>query len=245
MAVRNIDPGWSGMDGTFGGYVLAAAVDGVALPGYRPQSVTLAFISTVHPGEVDVRVEPLHRGRSTASVRVELHQGGRLRAHGLGSLVRAEPADETTPRWEPPPAPVRPGPDDVTAYEPTFGRLPYLDQLDLRGVGEDSLDDGATAWVRVKGHVADDLSPHAVLALYLDVMPPGVFSADPPPTFVPSLELTAHYSPRASSATPGSWCSVNNRTSWVAPGYCVDECELRDREGHVVAQLRQGRQVRW
>jgi acyl-CoA thioesterase len=245
VAVRQIDPGWSGMDGTFGGYVLATAVDGVALPGYRPQSVTLAFVSTVHPGEVDVRVEELHRGRSTASLRIELHQGGRLRAHGLGSLVRAEPPGETAPRWESPANPVQPGPEDVTAYAPAFGRLPYLDQLDLRGVGQDSLADGATAWVRVDGPVADDLGPYAVLALYLDVMPPGVFSADPPPSFVPSLELTAHFSPRAGTATPRDWYSVNNRTSWVAPGYCVDECALRDHEGHLVAQLRQGRQVRW
>lgn len=244
MATHVLDPAWIGVEGIFGGYVLAvavAAVDTRAFPGYRPQSVTLAFVSTLQPGDVEIVAEPLHAGRSTGSVRIALVQDGRLRAHGIGSLVRQDHA----PVWETPCAPLATRPEHTDPYVASYGKLPYLDQLDLHGVGRDSMSGGATAWVRTRGEAGDGLSSHARLALYLDVMPPGMFAAEPRPRFVPSLELTAHFSPRAAFAgREDEWFSVCNRTVWASEAFCVDECELRDHEGHLVAQLRQGRQVR-
>ena len=73
-----------------------------------------------------------------------------------------------------------------------------------------------------------------------------MFALDRPPRFVPSIEFSAHFSPRAVLATdPCQWFLLNNRTVWSAPDYCVDESVLHDVEGHVVAQVRQGRAVRW
>jgi acyl-CoA thioesterase len=229
------------MDGIFGGYVMATAVDVVRLGGFRPQSVSLAFVSTLRAGDVDVVVDPLHRGRSSASLRIELHQGGRLRAHGTGSLVRTD-AD---PVWEPAPEPQAEGPDDWPPYDPPHRELAYLDRLDVRGIATGSLSDGVRAWVRTRGDAGAELSSAARLALYLDVLPPGLFLAEPRPAFVPSLDLTVHFSSRVQRDDgPGSWSLVSNRTVWSSDQYCVDEATVNDREGHLVAMLRQGRQVR-
>jgi hypothetical protein len=45
---------------------------------------------------------------------------------------------------------------------------------------------------------------------------------------------------------PGTgWLHVTNRTLWASDGFCVDESTLHDRDGRPLAQLRQGRAVRW
>lgn len=241
MTQTRLDAGWNGLDGIVGGYVLAVAVDHARLDGFRPQSVTMAFVSTVRAGDCEVVVDELHTGRSSASLRLELSQEGRLRAHGLASMVR----HDGDPIWEPPPAPVDRDPVCTPPWEPPHLRLPYLDHFEVRSLGVGSVAGGERVWMRTRTDDVDDLTPHARLVLHLDVLPPGLFSAPGPPSFVPSLEMTAHFSPRAASAgAPGEWLVAANRTVWSSGGYCVDEGTLHTREGHLVAQLRQGRQVR-
>ena len=242
MERRHLDEGWSGVDGLFGGAVMATAVDIARLTGFRPQSVTLAFLSTLRAGDLDAVALRIHEGRSSASLRLELHQDGRLRAHGIASMVRVDAA----PTWEYPVTPTDTAPDDAPPYVPRHRPLAYLDRLDVRAVGPDSLDDGTGAWVRARAGAADGLSPFARLALYLDVLPPGLFATEPQPAFVPSLELTAHFSPRAQEAgRADAWAWVHHRTIWASDSYCVDESVLHDVAGRLVAMQRQGRQVRW
>jgi hypothetical protein len=246
MERRHVDDGWGGVAGLFGGVVMAAAVDIARLTGFRPQSVTLAFVSTLRAGDLDAVALPVHEGRSSASLRLELHQDGRLRAHGIASMVRID----ESPTWEysdaAPDTVQDTGPDDAPPYVPRHRPLAYLDRLDVRADGPDSLGDGTGAWVRARAGAADGLSPFARLALYLDVLPPGLFATDPQPAFVPSLELTAHFSPRAQQAgRADAWTRVHHRTLWASDSYCVDESVLQDVAGRPVAMQRQGRHVRW
>lgn len=234
-------PEWLGMEAVFGGSVLAAVVDTATLDGLHPQSLNAAFVSSVHPGRAEISTEVLHRGRSTASMRLALVQGDRLRVHASASLV---PRDRELV-WDPP---TDPGPwGDPEASPPLVPRhrpLPYAEHLDLRRVGQDTLEDGATAWVRMRE--SDGLGPHGRAALLLDVLPPGLFAREPAPGFVPSIDFSVHFSPRAALAIdPGAWFLVNNRTVWSAVDYCVDQSVLHDRDGHLLAQVRQGRAVRW
>jgi len=243
VTTRRLGPTWVGMEGIFGGYVLAAAVDAAVLEGYRPLSVTLGFVSTVQPGEVDMQVEEVHRGRSTASLRIVMVQDGRLRAHCVVSMVRAG----GEPCWEPQVDPTQWGtPEQSPVLVPNHRPLPYMDNLDLRRIGVDTMADGAAAWVCATTESGVELNPYARIALYLDVLPPGLFSLESRPTFIPSLEMTAHFSTRAALASaPEEWFAVRNKTMWSSKEYCVDECTLHNRAGTLVAQLRQGRAVRW
>jgi hypothetical protein len=239
-----LDPGWTGVEGVFGGHLLGVAVDAARRPGYRVQALSLSFVSSVHPGPVEVSTEPVHQGRSTATVRLSLSQTGRVRVHGLASLVRALVSAEPAQRWEAEPAPVRPGPEAAPPHVAAYGPLAYLDRLEVRSAGAASLADGTTLWVRAVDPAASGLMAPGLLASYLDVAPPGLFAAHPPPRFVPSLDLTVHLSSRVEHADVGEWFSVHNRTLW-SDTFGVDDCELRDVGGHLLALLRQGRQARW
>jgi acyl-CoA thioesterase len=76
------------------------------------------------------------------------------------------------------------------------------------------------------------------------VLPPGLFALDEPPAFVPTIDFTVHFAPRLGDVARG-WHHVGNRTVWATRDYCVDESTLHDREGRLLAQIRQGRTIRW
>jgi acyl-CoA thioesterase len=239
----DFDPGWLGMEAVFGGTVLAAVADAAVLDGFHAQSLTATFVSAVRPGPAAIRTEVLHRGRSTASVRLVLVQEDRPRVLATASLVPPggrmvwDPSVDVSGAGDPVHAPVL-----VPRHRP----LPYAERLELRQVGEDSLSGGSTAWVRMRAGEDHGLGAHGRVALYLDVLAPGLFSQPVPPRFVPSIEFSAHFSPRAAGAVdPAEWFLVTNTTVWSTDSYCVDESELRDRDGRLVAQVRQGRAVRW
>lgn len=240
MTARPFDPAWLGVEGVFGGFVLGRVVEAAgAGDGFVPQSVTVHFVSLVREGEADLRVETLHRGRATVSRRIELRQDGRLRAHGLASLVPA--AQE--PLWEPDvdTGPWR-SPDTWPAPDPD-PRLPFSALFDVRVVGDWSLDGGSAAWVRLRRDVA--LGPHAVAAVLLDLLPPGLLTTERPAVFVPTVDFTVHFVPCLDAAVASSWVVVTNRTVWAAHDVCVDESALYTAGGRLLAQLRQGRTVRW
>jgi len=252
MVSTTFAPSWFGIDGIFGGYVLAAIVEAAdRVEGFSPQSVTMDFAAAVQPGEVQIVASTLHAGRRTAMVRVELGQDKRVRAQAIGSLVpsgqevtwvrRRDPSSWGDPETSPP---------LVAAHR----ELAYGGHLDIREVGSSTLEHGAAAWVRMTatpdqhGH----LGPHAQVALLLDVLAPGVFALHPPPAFVPTVEFTVHFSPLVGGADwhmaegeSSAWYLITNRTVWATDQVCVDESRLYDRQGRVAAQVRQGRSIRW
>ena len=123
--------------------------------------------------------------------------------------------------------------------------LPYSDHLDVRACAPHTLEDGASAWVRML-RAPDRMGPHGVASILLDVLPPGLFARDEPPFFVPTIDFTVHFSPQLAEADLATgWLHVANRTLWASDGFCVDESTLHDRAGRPLAQIRQGRAVRW
>ena len=98
------------------------------------------------------------------------------------------------------------------------------------------------AWVRLVR--PQELGAHGLAAVFLDVLPPGLFTLDQPPFFVPTIDFTIHFAPRLGDVGTG-WHYVTNRTVWATRDYCVDESTLHDRDGHPLAQIRQGRTIKW
>lgn len=244
MASTSFESHWLGVKGIFGGYVLGRIVDEADwVDGFRPQALSLTFFSAVQPGAVKMSVETLHRGRSTVSLRLELSQGGRVRVHAIASLVPigqvvtwSRRADPTT--WgDPESAPVLVSPHRT---------LSYGDHLDVRKVGVDTLEAGAMAWVRMTAAPAEhgNLGPHGIASVLLDVLPPGLFALAEPPAFVPTVDFTVHFS-TCLAGLQDDWFLVRNRTVWATRDFCVDESELHARDGRVLAQVRQGRAIRW
>jgi acyl-CoA thioesterase len=238
------EPAWLGMDGVFGGFALGRVVDEAdVVEGFAPQAVTAHFVSAVRAGPVDVAVTPVHRGRATASVRMEMRQEGRARVHAVASLVPcggggdflfAGTAD-TAPWGEP---------EECPPYVPRYRPLAYDEHLEVRTVGAATLAGGARAWVRLARPRTVPLRPRGVAALLLDVLPPGLFALDDPPFFVPTIDFTVHFAPGMGDIA-ADWHLVTNRTLWATRDYCVDESTLHDRTGRPLAQIRQGRAIRW
>ncbi|TBL36914.1 MULTISPECIES: thioesterase family protein [unclassified Micromonospora] len=235
---------WLGMQGIFGGFVLGRIVDAAdSVDGFAPQAVTMHFVAGVRPGPVQVTTETLHRGRATASVRITLSQQDRARVHAMASLV---PVGQRF-RWRRREDPAAWGdPETLPAYVPRHRPLAYSAQLDVRTGSAASLADGTSAWVRIapEAELGEALGPHAVASIFLDALPPGLFTLAPPPHFVPSVDFTVHFAPDVGDVA-GAWHHVVNRTVWSTEDFCVDESTLHDRAGNPIAQLRQGRAIQW
>ena len=244
MAETVFDERWQGVDGIFGGFVLACFVEEAAtVEGYSPMSITVNFVSTISAGPADVTTTVLHRGRSTASLRIEVHQGGRLRAHATSVAVPG--AREVS--W----SRVHDlshllAPEDSPLRENLPHRMPFYDNLEIRATGPFTKELGSSAWIRVTNEatVRDLGSARAVAAVVLDALPPSLLAGTPRATYVPTVEFTAHFSPALGDFGTG-WYHATNEMIWTDDSYCVEESTLCLPDGRVVAQVRQSRSVRW
>jgi acyl-CoA thioesterase len=103
-----------------------------------------------------------------------------------------------------------------------------------------------SAWVRFReppGSVGVNTT-EGVLVTLLDVMPPGLFAAEPKPWFVPTLSFSAHFG-QIDDLDVGDWMFVTHSTAWATSSLCVDESSVWDQAGQLRAQSRQVRSVRW
>lgn len=73
-----LDPGWSVREALHGGYLEVPVVRAVLAesPHPHPVAVTVDFLAAPRPGEAEIVVEPLRAGRTVATFRAVLAQGG-------------------------------------------------------------------------------------------------------------------------------------------------------------------------
>ncbi len=236
---------WRGLDGIYGGYVLARVVESVqVVDGFEPMSVSIQFTGAVREVESDLRVNVLHHGGSTAAVGVELVQG-HPRLTAFGKLGRGQ-----TERILDFPFDVSalPDPESLTPYEFSAGAMAYETFLDHRMI--DDTDGARTqrtqAWIRFdeSTHQAPELGRHGLAAIFLDAQTPGLFYSDTPPVFVPTVDFTIHFAPGV-DFDRHAWHYVTQTTMWATKQFCVEESKLYDRTGIFLAQVRQTRRVVW
>lgn len=235
---------WKGKEGLFGGKVVAMLAEAVTsapeVGRLELASLWAEFSGSVVPGPVEQRVEVLHAGRSTATVRAALVQDGRSRASGVAKLVASGGALSTGTRSIPP----APGPDDVADLEAPWGRLDYDVKLQIKLVEQSVVDGVITtrAWIRVRPDHGADLGAGGVEAVLLDLLPPGLFFTDRVPAFVPTVDFALQTNPSA-RARAGEWYWGEMRTEWADEEFCAETGEIRRADGTFVARGTQTRRI--
>lgn len=237
-----LDPGWAVGGKPHGGYLLRTAV-AAALDAEHPHplAVSAHYVSSPEPGQLNIDVERVRRGRRVTTSRVRLTQGGVARVEVLLSAGSLGPDER--PHWSSPG-----GPPDLPALQ-TCPRIPsigptgrvvgYFDHVDAR------LDPATTRWATgdPQGHAevrgwmrrADGVDADLLdLLVFCDAMPPVTFDLGLM-GWVPTLELTVHL--RALPA-PG-WLRVVQRARLLQDGWLDEECEVWDSRDNLVAQARQ------
>jgi acyl-CoA thioesterase-2 len=153
----------------FGGELLGQAIvaAGRSMPGKRVKSVQTIFARAAMASEpVDIRVEPMHEGRSFGSATITFSQGERLCAR---SLVLVDVAEPDLVRHQPQ-MPAVPTPDAgaavvLPAAGPEAIVVGDVDVADAAQVGPPTLQ----LWVRFQGAPSDDPNlARALLAFATD-----------------------------------------------------------------------------
>ncbi len=234
--------GWSVGGGINGGYLLSIIGRAAAetLPEHPdPFVVSAHYLSASTAGPAQLRTRVLRTGGSTATVRIELSQGGILRVAATATSGRLAGLDRevATTAQELELAPRDQclstdfAPPELQEIAPLMSRFEMLFDPSCVGwaMGRPSGRGELKAWFRLE----EQPSPLSLL-LALDALPPVTFDLGRP-GWAPTIELTAHV--RALPA-PG-WLKIGQRTRNVAGGMFEEDCEVWDSAGRLVAQARQ------
>jgi acyl-CoA thioesterase len=247
-----IDPGWAVIDGAApnGGYLMAVAARAMRAPVDLPDPVTLTahFLAPPEPGEVEVEVEVVRRGRRHATVAARLVQDGRECTRLLGTFGDLAAADGPTRVDLAPPAlpPVEDCVDATTrgrerAAQGGYPAPPILQRFDHRmpealitwadgapsGRGEMG---GYLRWA--DGAEMDTLG----LLAAVDCYPPAVFNSGQAGLgWVPTIELTVHVRGRPAPGYLAAWLT----TQAITRGYLEEDGQVWDAAGNLVALSRQ------
>ena len=251
MSEYTIDPGqidarWIGYQGLFGGFVAALLVDtAVSESSYRMVSFSANFVSGVGLGDMLVKVDQLHRGRSTQLSRITLTSNDRTCIYASAEFVQGLP--ETEHRHEgwvqrQSPAPL---PDEWLDHG--RGLLPFDELFEVRRIAPPSVSQTSSTWVRVSPELSSAPGLHskeALLTAVLDLPTPGLFGEPAPPAFIPTIDYTLHFAPRF-EWDPAGWIHIEHSTVWATHSDCADDVKAWDEVGNLLATARQTRSVRW
>lgn len=238
----SLDSAWNIGVNPNGGYAQTAGIramaDTIARPD--PMSVTSHFLRPAS-GDAAAAVETteIRSGRRLATVAASLVQDGRERIRSVatfgdlgavGSVAAAE--------LSPPPVEL-PAPDDCPSrLDLEQGvELPILDMIDVRvdPRWQDAAETGRAeigGWIRL----ADGGPVDAVaLTMFADAFPPSIFSLLGRVGWVPTIELTVHVRRRPVVG----WIRGRFRTVDLADGHLIEDGELWDDSGALVARSRQ------
>lgn len=189
----------------------------------------------------DVHADLVRAGRRTATTTASLTQEDRerLRVTAIFADLEAPPAGDSAPPSLSIPPVELPPPDQCrprTTLEQGVD-LPITSRLDIR-IDPELADPARAGRAEVAGWVRfiDERPPDATaLALFADAFPPSVFGLFGRVGWVPTLELTVHVRHRP---VPG-WIAASFRTNDLDNGMLVEDGELWDEAGNLVARSRQ------
>lgn len=227
-----------------GGYAAAPCVRAMALAAGRPEPISMSvyYLRPALAGERgEVRTEQVRSGRRANTMAAALIQDGKERLRCLGLFTELNgPADagpQQTPLSIPPVNLPPPGQCPARDAGAQGVDLPIASRLDVR-LAPALAQPGRAERAEVAGWVrfADGRPPDAAaLVLFADAFPPSVFSLLGRVGWVPTLELTVHVRRRPAQG----WIAARFRTRDLADGLMVEDGELWDSTGALVAQSRQ------
>lgn len=239
-----LDSAWNIGSTPNGGYAAASSLRAMAgladLPD--PVSITSYYLRpAIGDRSGDIQAALVRAGRRTATTTASLFQEGRERLRLMAMFADLEappPGDAEPPSLSIPP--VELPPPDRCRPRITLEQgvdLPITSRLDVRI--DPALADPAHAgraevagWVRFVDERPPDVT---ALTLFADAFPPSAFGLFGRVGWVPTLELTVHVRRRPA---PG-WISARFRTRDLDNGMLVEDGELWDEPGNLVARSRQ------
>lgn len=248
-----MNTGWWIVNGPNGGYVAAVVARAVSEEVERTagpdeaaktlHSLTLHYLRPPAEGPVDIDVVIERRGRSVATVTARMSQGGAL----VVLAVAAVASGRNTHEFNELVAPVAPDPESLPAPVRPDGapRIPMNDRHEIRpclGSATSVWDPGVGAQPAVTGGWIRFAEPTPIDAIALasltDAWFPPVFHRMPAePMAVPTVDLTVHV--RQLPTDPLDWVLVRFASPLAVGGYLVEDGEIWDRQGNLLAVSRQ------
>ncbi len=234
-----VEAAWSGPVSPNGGVLAAtmlrAAAAELGPEGPPPRTVSAHYLEAPRPGEAQLAVETLRRGKRVAAADVRMHQDGRLvcQATIVFSAARSTPlALPSAPLTAAPPQSLPPLHAD--AMPRVFG------QLELRpAFGPPVFSRGAEAvtggWMALR----DDRAPldPARLCAMCDLWWPAVFSTVAGPVGVPTIELTVYL--RSVERTHRAPVLARFESRRAAEGHVEETGALWSADGELLAESHQ------
>jgi hypothetical protein len=239
----HISDRWNAPLGPIGGYVLAVATRALCLESGKPDPLTVTghFVGRTVPGEVEIEVEPVRRGKRHSTSMATLRQGGEERLRVLGTFADLGAAEGRTL--------VDNAPPDLPALEECIDPVPLIPEAMAAMVSVAQrftvrsrpgtpgwLHAGPSGrasqelWLRfVDGREADPLA----LVLIVDGTPPTVLELGEVGSI--TVELTVHVRGRPE---PG-WLRMRKSARHLIDGYFEEDAEVWDSSDRLVAQSRQ------
>lgn len=235
--------GWTALGGIHGGAVLALLLAVAARAGgRRPASVSAHFHAPVAAGPLELHAEVVRSGGSAASVSVSaLQDNARTSALVLLEGAAGEKTIQGQTQFSDGLPSTSPEDSEPLNLPAGFGP-PFAKHVEIRPTGDTRPLAGGEraalqAWIRLRSDVDEEVARASIL---LDALAPSLFAIWHDPLPVPTIELSAHFAPVA-AATP--WSAISQRTVWWSENYCVDEAELLNEHGALIAQACQRRRI--
>ena len=244
----SIEEGWGIHGNANGGYLIAMAARAMAKRAGRPDPATITahYLSPGKPGKIQIKTEMVKEGRKFATVTASM-RGAKtdptspeprpiLQVMGAFTDLSAASGPELVDGSPPdlPPVEECVGTDTKEMSSPEF-----FNQVEVRLHPDDakfSVQPSGQALTRGYFRLLNDEPMDAIaLLLATDALPPTVFNANLPVSWVPTVELTAHV---RAQPVPG-WLRCEFRTRFVTGGFLEEDGLVWDESGQMVAQSRQ------
>lgn len=234
---------WFAWAGPLGGLLNALTVQAAADlvdPDRVPRASNLQFLRTATDAPMTLQATVDRTGRVSDFCSVRGEQAGELVF--LASVVYGRPAEG--PSVQLVSAPVVP--PASTCQEIVFppDLVPFGQQFEIRHAAGGLPMTGSkqatmSAWLRRPGEPTDTL----VAVVMMDAMPPGLYPTLTAPTAIVSAELSVHLHVDLDTHPVNEPVLAVQRTVASREGWCVDEGELWNPGGDLLAQSRQLRRI--
>jgi acyl-CoA thioesterase len=241
-ASATLERSWWAWAGPHGGLVASLAVAAAehTCQGQQVRELSAQFLAAPVEGPVELEVRPLRQGGSSTVLAVTVRSGEEVALAATVLLGRSRPGLA----MQAVPAPAVPGVERCPEVDLPVELVAYLQNLDYRPATDTPLLGGHPraefiGWLRLRDHSALDAQALTVL---LDAPPPGLYATLTAPVPVPTVALSVQYVEPASARDSG-WVLVRIRTRSAGDGWCVDDSDLWDGDGRLLASARQTRRV--
>jgi hypothetical protein len=233
----SIPDGWQQGRGAFGGLILGTLLRAIECeetePARRTRCLTGDICGPVLPGEVELRVTVLRRGKNQTNARADLWQAGEIvaTATGLSSTARSA---VSVPRSPSPPA-VPPFADlPILPIEAPLGPV-FASHYEYRGNSFLPFTGGDTA--AALGTIRERTPPAAVdgpaLIGLLDAYWPALYATETQPRAMATVSFAAQILVDPASLDPAERLVYRARVEAMEEGFSVEFRELWSVSGEV------------